>query len=201
MLTEPSPNQNKKDLSVSMLAANLYSIPIVLLVSAFTVTPFLLIWGMKPFRTGFNEFSNLFVFIPAVLIGVVLHEIIHAVSWKYLGRKSWDTIKIGFQWETITPYAHCSEPVNVKVYRAGTIAPVIILGFIPVLIATISGNGWLMTFGFLFTVAAGGDFLILWLIRKVNSDYLIEDHPERAGCYVLEKISGDNSEIIDKINQ
>lgn len=189
MLNDNSDNIIKRDLSVSMLAANFYSIPLVIVASAFVIIPFLLAWGMKPFRTGFNDFTNLTFFIPAVIIGILFHEIIHAVSWKYFGGISWDKIKIGFQWKTITPYAHCSEPVKASVYRIGTAAPAIILGIVPSILAVITGNGWIMAFGFLFTVAAGGDFLILWLIRKVNGESFIEDHPVRAGCYVIENTS------------
>lgn len=34
--------------------------------------------------------------------------------------------------------------------------------------------------------SAGGDWLILWLIRNVKAGSLVEDHPSKAGCYVLE---------------
>ncbi len=189
MVTENYDSEVKRDLSVSMLAANFYSIPLVIIASAVVVIPFILLWGMNPFKSGFNDFTNLSYFIPAVLIGILLHELIHALSWKYFGGMSWDKIKIGFQWKTITPYAHCSEPVRASVYRIGTAAPAVILGLIPSIAAAITGNGWIMTFGFLFTVAAGGDFLILWLIRKVDGNSLIEDHPVKAGCYVIENTS------------
>ena len=34
--------------------------------------------------------------------------------------------------------------------------------------------------------AAGGDWLVLWLLRGVSPGAFVEDHPTRAGCYVLE---------------
>ena len=189
MTSDNSGNYLKKDLSVSMLAANFYSIPLVIIASLIILIPFFIIWGFTPFKSGFNNFSNLYLFIPAMFIGILFHEIIHALSWKYFGKMEWEKIKIGFQWKTITPYAHCKEPVKASVYRIGTLAPAIVLGFLPAFIAIILGDGWLFTFGFLFTVAAGGDFLILFLIRKVKPNELIEDHPSRAGCYVLENTS------------
>lgn len=189
MSSNSSGDYSKKDLSVSMLAANFYSIPIIIVLSALILIPFFLVWGFVPFRAGFNDFSKLYIFVPALLLGVLLHEIIHAASWKYFGSIPWKQIRLGFQWKTITPYAHCKEPVKAKVYRIGTIAPSIILGFLPSILAIITGDGLLITFGFIFIVAAGGDFLILWLIRKVNKNDLIEDHPRRAGCFVLENIS------------
>jgi hypothetical protein len=189
-----SNDYSKKDLSVSMLAANFYSIPLVIVASLIILVPFFAVWGFTPFKRGFNNFDNLYFFIPAMLIGILFHEFIHALSWKYFGNISWEKIKIGFQWKTITPYAHCKEPIKASVYRVGTLAPSIVLGFIPATISIMTGNGWLMTFGFLFTVAGGGDFLILWLIRNVDGNALIEDHPVRAGCYVIENTSIDSNE-------
>ena len=30
--------------------------------------------------------------------------------------------------------------------------------------------------------------MILWLLRGVGGDELVEDHPERAGCYLVERL-------------
>jgi len=38
----------------------------------------------------------------------------------------------------------------------------------------------------LFTIAAGGDFIVLWILRKTDSNNLVEDHPTRAGCFIYE---------------
>jgi hypothetical protein len=54
------------------------------------------------------------------------------------------------------------------------------------------GNLWLVLLGGLFILAAGGDFLILWSIRGVDKDALVEDHPTRAGCYVLQPSGGES---------
>jgi hypothetical protein len=63
--------------------------------------------------------------------------------------------------------------------------PGLLLGIAPSIAGVISGSAVLAAFGLLFTIAAGGDFLILWLLRGVHAGALVEDHPERAGCYVL----------------
>jgi len=36
------------------------------------------------------------------------------------------------------------------------------------------------------TSAAGGDWLILWLIRNVRAGMQVDNHPTKAGCHVLE---------------
>jgi hypothetical protein len=122
----------------------------------------------------------------AVILGIVVHELIHGMSWVIFGRKPFSAIKFGFQWKTLTPYAHLKEPVEVNVYRIGAFMPGFLLGILPYTLSVLSGSGDLFWFGLLYTLAAGGDFLILWLIRHVKAGTLVEDHPTRAGCYVLE---------------
>jgi uncharacterized membrane protein len=59
---------------------------------------------------------------------------------------------------------------------------------LPTFAAFILGNGWLLSFGLLFTWTAAGDFTVLWLLRNVKPGTLVEDHPDRAGCVLLEKV-------------
>jgi len=36
-----------------------------------------------------------------------------------------------------------------------------------------------------FIFAAGGDLLVLWVIRNVDARAMVQDHPSRAGCLVV----------------
>jgi hypothetical protein len=72
-------------------------------------------------------------------------------------------------------------------YRIGAAAPGFLLGIIPWLISLFNGSLLLFFFGLAYTSAAGGDFLVLWLLRPVKPNTLVEDHPSNAGCYVYEQ--------------
>jgi len=175
-------NDGKRDLSISMARANIIvmfiSIPVVILQSAV----FLLLHG----PAGLQSTRGIVPLMLLILLGVVLHELIHAIGWVTFGSKSFSSIKFGFQWKTLTPYAHLKEPVEVNAYRLGAFLPGLILGIIPFVLSLILGNGDLFWFSLVHTSAAGGDWLILWLIRKVKAGMQVEDHPTHAGCYVLE---------------
>jgi hypothetical protein len=133
------------------------------------------------------EFLYFILILVAILVmGSIIHELIHGFTWAYFGHKPFNAIKFGFQWKTLTPYAHCREPMEVQAYRLGGVMPLLALGILPALIGIGTGNGWFMFFGFLFTIGAGGDMLVLWLIRGVKSGQLVEDHPTQAGCYLIE---------------
>jgi hypothetical protein len=173
---------NKRDLSVSMTRANVVvmfiSIPVVIL--QFVI--FIGLHGIENLGLTWNSL----LLIVAVLLGVVIHELIHGLSWVIFGRKPFSAVRFGFQWKTFTPYAHLTEPVEVNAYRLGAFLPGFILGILPFILSLIRSSGDLFWFSLIHTSAAGGDWLILWLIRNVKAGMQVEDHPTNAGCYVLE---------------
>jgi hypothetical protein len=136
---------------------------------------------------GLPENVNMLWFAFLLFAGIFIHELIHLFVWSVSARKPLSAFKLGFQWASLTPYAHCREPMNIFPYRIGSVAPGLLLGIIPWFISLFNGNVLLFLFGLAYTSAAGGDFLILWLLHKVKPNTLVEDHPSNAGCYVYEE--------------
>ena len=143
---------------------------------------FILMHGTAGLETTWNSV----LLIALVLFGIVVHELLHGIGWVLFGRKPFSTIKFGFQWKTFTPYAHLTEPVEINAYRIGTFLPGLVLGILVYGFSLLLGDGNLFWFSLVHTSAAGGDWLILWLLRNVKSGSLVEDHPTNAGCYVLQ---------------
>ncbi len=172
--------ENKRDLSISMARANV----IVLFISIplFFVQLGIFLLSHESIEPSFNPI----VLLIAILLGIIMHEVIHGLSWVILGRKPLSMVKFGFQWKTLTPYAHLKEPIEVNAYRLGTFLPGFLLGILPYLLSILLHDGNLFWYGVVHTSAAGGDWLVLWMIRNVKNGTLVEDHPTNAGCYVLE---------------
>jgi putative zincin peptidase len=174
--------ENKRDLSISMARANVVvmfiSIPVA--ISQFAI--FSMVHGAEKLQTTWN-FTLL---IAMVLLGVVVHELIHGITWVIFGHKRFSAIKFGFQWKTLTPYAHLKAPVEVNSYRIGAFMPGLIVGILTFILSILLGDGNLFWFSLVHTAASGGDWLILWLIRNVKAGMQVEDHPTNAGCYVIE---------------
>lgn len=156
-------------------------------ISATLVVPFLWVHGSQALIDGFDWLAQFPHFLVALFGGIVTHEVLHGLAWKLAAGKPWSAIRFGIQWKTITPYAHCSEPMAARAYAIGAATPGIVLGLLPLLISYFMGNGVLAAFGAFFLFAAGGDALILWLLRDVKPDRQVIDHPERAGCLLLEE--------------
>ena len=135
-----------------------------------------------------NVLDDRSVSIPLanVLAGTYLHELIHATSFQRIGRASKAAVGIGVHWKVLTPYAWCKEPVSAAACRWAAVLPGIILGVVPFIVSLIVTEAWLAAWGVFFTLAASGDFLVLWLIRDLERATWIIDHPSRCGCAIVQ---------------
>ena len=154
------------------------AIPIAIL----QTLPFFLLHG---FPSPSNN-ANMPIYGFILLFGIFAHELIHMTAWAFFAKKPLSAFKLGFQWKSLTPYAHCKEPMDILPYRIGSFMPCLLLGILPWVISLFTGDILFFLFGFLYTAAAGGDLLILWIIRKVKPNTLVEDHPTNAGCTIYE---------------
>jgi len=176
-------NETRRDISIPMSEAAgkslLVAVPIVIV----QAVSFFLIHGLPAIPTN----TKVTVYGFLLLFGIFIHELIHMFAWAISARKPLNVFKLGFQWKSFTPYAHCKEPMDIQPYRIGSFAPGLLLGILPWFISLFTGDILLFIFGLLYTTAAGGDFLILWIIRNVKPNTLVEDHPTNAGCYIFEE--------------
>jgi len=188
-------NYKKEKLTIDLVWANVFGILILIPIGLIFGLPFYLIW--RPEIDIKQLFDSLgpqgvimgFMLILGILIlGIVLHELIHGITWAKFAKEGFKSIKFGILKEMLTPYCHCKEPLSVRQYIIGAIAPAIIMGIVPSIIALMIGNVRLLIFGMFFIMAAGGDLLIINLIRKEKSTDLVQDHPSEAGCYIYRKI-------------
>jgi hypothetical protein len=182
-----SPDKDQKDLSISMGKASLYSLAFVIPATIVQVSLYQALWGRESIGLAIRLVSrHLWWYILVFLIGIILHELIHGLTWVHAGRKSFKTISFGINLKALSPYAHCNEALTVRAYRLGALMPGVLLGMIPYLLGLFTGQGGVMLYGLLFTAAAGGDALVLWSLRKAKPEMLVLDHPSRAGCVIAE---------------
>lgn len=171
------------DLSVSLASANLRSIIFGLPPAALVFALYVLIWG-RPHMS--LHVSGILLIAGLFIVGVLLHEAIHGFVWALWGTKSFATIKFGMNVRALAPYAHATVPMKASAYRLGAISPALVLGALPALGGIVTGSLIALIFGAIFLAAAAGDFLVLWMIRHVPANALVEDHPTRAGCIVID---------------
>lgn len=187
MAIEDSAPESGKDLSVSMTRATVFTLVISLPLTALLVVLYAAFPSEGPAGIQLFGIRDILLFLFALAMGVLLHEAVHALGWHWFGHVSRRSIEFGFQIRTLTPYAHATEAMAANGYRAGTLLPAILLGLLPFAVGTVLRSPGIALFGIVMTFAAGGDLLVLWLMRRVDSRALVQDHPSRAGCIVLEQ--------------
>lgn len=185
----------REKLTIDLVKANrtalLWIVPIAL---AYAI-PYFLVWHGRSDNQGswaelLGSGRSWAFFLIAMILGIIVHELVHGLVWSLYAKQGFRSIRFGVLWKYLTPYCHCKEPLRVKHYIRGAIAPAIVLGVIPGILSIVLGNMMLLVFGIFFTVAAMGDFLIINLIRKEHPDALVQDHPSEAGCYVYREERG-----------
>ncbi len=177
-----------REYTLNFTQANLYALALYIPIIAAFILPYAWVYGWSLLGVDIVQFiENIPVFFISIILGTVVHELIHAICWSWLDGIPWKKIHFGFKWKVLTPYVHCPEPVEVTNYRWGVAMPGIVLGIIPYVLALLLQNGWLLGFGLFFTLAAGGDILILWLLRNVKSGKKVQDHPDLVGCKVVDE--------------
>ena len=162
--------EEMRDVSLSMGRANLIGLPL----GVVAFLPFLMIhyvlWGDLGVRhvadeTGFTLSLDVpqlpwWGGVVVVLIGLVTHEALHALGFYLFGKVNIATIRFGFNWRTITPFAHCSTVMSASAYKGAVLLPPIVLGFVPGIFGIALGVVWFTAWGSLFTAVAVGDLLV-----------------------------------------
>ena len=156
---------------------------------------------IKDFKNG-KTLSFIGLFFIVTIISIIIHELIHGYFFAKYNRSGWKTVKFGFNKEMLAPYATCQEPVKVKQFRIIVIMPTIILGIIPLLISLFINHNLLLFFYAVFMILSGiGDILVLWVVRKLDTNQYIIDHPRALGYFLINNYQvNELPEILEQIN-
>ncbi len=164
-------------LGMANVVAALLFIPALLLF----ILPYVLLHGNFRYETATSLLESV-ALLTILFVSVVIHELLHGVGYKWAGAKL-QSIKFGFK--QMTPFAHCGDILPVNGYRLAVALPGLVLGILPGVIGILVENASLALFGGVMLGTAGGDILILWLIRGAPHTALVQDHPSAVGCKLL----------------
>lgn len=152
-----------------------------------TIATFVLSIGLYYLIWGFVWDITLIGFVKVYgicFIGIILHELIHGIAFIIFGKAKLLEVKFGVLWKSFTPYAHCKIPLKLKAYRIALLAPVIITGFIPLIIALFIDSLALVIVAAFLITAGAGDWIMYKLLKPFPANAKIIDHPSEVGCIV-----------------
>jgi len=169
------------DLSRPLNQLPFWVVPLSILMLILPLVPFMVLHGLH------FTLSNLWSWwiVPGLLLGILLHEGVHALAWKYSSGLAWSQFTFGIKWEALAPYCHAKAPMSRNAYRIGALAPLIVTGILPLIVSYFNATAPLAFFSALMISAAIGDVFVLWMIRHVPPQAQLIDHPENAGCIML----------------
>jgi hypothetical protein len=130
-----------------------------------------------------GDFSVLVV-LGWVAVGAVVHEVLHGVGFR-VGGIGWSKIRFGVMWTHLMPYAGCSEPMTVEVYRFAVLLPLWIAGVLPWLVGAALGDHELAVAGAFLTAGAAGDCLVWNKARGLSPGTIVQDLTSDIGFRIV----------------
>ncbi|WP_276496835.1 DUF3267 domain-containing protein [Pontibacter litorisediminis] len=193
MLEEP---YEKTELTLTAAEANVKALVFMLPILVLYIVPYVLLWpgrfsygAVEGFvrEQGVQVLFYPFLMLLVFVLGAVVHELLHGLTWAVFCRHGVKSIKYGVHWRYLTPYCHCQEVLPLRPYVLGGIMPGLVMGLLPAVAGMATGNLLLFLFGLFFSIAASGDLLVLWMLRHAKPSDFVQDHPEKIGCYVFSR--------------
>lgn len=168
--------------TISILWANILSIPFFIVVGGLCGFIYYKVWH----SFEWDGIANSLWLLVGIVVGIVIHELIHGITWIVVIRKSFSHLTFGTMAGAV--YCHIDVPMRKSHYIVGGLMPLLLLGIIPTIVAIAVGSVLWLVLGVLFIVSAIGDILIVWKIRHEPKDALIYDHPTEGGCVVYRRV-------------
>lgn len=104
--------ENRRKVSIDIVKANIFALAIMVIAAIVLLVPFFLIWGgRKPMMELLGNGTQWIVAFVGMIIGIVVHELIHGITWACYAPSGWKSISFGVMWKMLTPYCRCDAPV------------------------------------------------------------------------------------------
>ncbi len=178
---------SRTDLTISVMKANTTGALTTLPIAAI----FILLFIVFKSRFSINSDTLEFILFPVfTIIGILIHEGLHGLTWGLLSGKKFKDIEFGLIVKDLTPYCYCRSSLSKFKYMLGLLMPLIIVGIGLTTLSFVLGNFLLFLTGIVMIFGTSGDVLIALLILKnkpVKRNVLYCDHPIECGVVMYEK--------------
>lgn len=172
--------------TISILAANIWAL--VLIAVAYVLG--WLAMGKPSLHTLYqvdeptHTLVNLLWLSLMLVGGIVIHELVHGLTWTLLLRKGFSHLSFGMI--SGAAYCHIDVPMSKRHYVIGALMPLLLVGVVPWVAGIAAGSLLWMFVGSIFIGGAMGDLMIVHALRHDPPDVMVYDHPTVGGCYVYQ---------------
>jgi hypothetical protein len=159
--------------SIGIASVFCYFVLLLMLFYPFTVL-FNSMWG-----EGIFILPKEWLYLILCLLGIAVHELIHAAFAALYSPNGFSNIKLGIT-KYLAAYCNLDEEIAVKHFRVIVIMPFLVLGVLPVIISLIFGWADILRFGLLLSAGSVGDIIMFcWLINKNGNSWVKEDSSQK----------------------
>ena len=123
--------------------------------------------------------------VGVVAVGVVVHELLHALCAILFGKAKKQDIKFGCSVKQGLFYCYCQKDVTRNAYLLMLVLPVVLTGIIPLVISVFFGGLPLLAAFSLLTVGGIGDIAMFIRTLTVDKKAMIRDHAETTAFHVV----------------
>lgn len=136
-------------------------------VCAALVVIYFVTWGWSNVYSELIGKGPTLWFASWFLIGSVIHEVIHAVFFTRSPGIRVSDLEFGFDWKYLAPFVGSRKPISIVWFRRSAIAPLLILGVLPLIIAFVSGATHVFVLAIFLTQGSSTDFTLWRLTREL----------------------------------
>lgn len=115
---------NQRKITVNLIWANVFGVILFLVVTILSCSTWYFMWGyptLDDFRVnsflGHNAFLAALFILMLFIMGAIVHELIHGITWACFATNKFRSIHYGIIWGVLTPYCHCDEPLTPIFHR------------------------------------------------------------------------------------
>lgn len=159
--------------------------------TAFSFLPYLVLQGFPDVVFPDSPLAGVWSVLKWTVLAVVvygfsalLHEGIHILAMFVFAGAPPSSIRFGFRPKDGVLYVHTDRPMTARAYRTVLLLPAIIQGVLPIAFGTVADTAWIVLYGYVMLVSAIGDLAVFQLIRPLDGEDLVRDHPTGIGCLV-----------------
>ena len=182
-----SQGYRRVELTVDLVKANIFAVILLIPLAVAGIGLYLL--KNRQLGDSFTP-TGPFVFLIVLGVLIVVHELVHGLSWAVFAEHHWKNIEFGFIRQYLTPYCTCTVPLTKGQYIFGAVMPLVVLGILPMIAGILLGSMPTLFIGIIMADAAAGDILIICrilLYRSEAGSIVYIDHPTQAGGVIFEK--------------
>ena len=109
----------QRKMTISLVWANVFAAIFCFAILLLSSAAWYFVWGFPTFEDFPMQFlpnhspllTSLIVFV-ALMAGMVVHELIHGLTWAYFAKKGFKSIRFGIFWEMLTPLLSLFRALN-----------------------------------------------------------------------------------------